>query len=143
MSKPKLYLAVSGPLLIPSQSPDPYLGTGIAEYARPFLAWAHERFDVHLLTDDHPRHVHYLTQKLGFPGDALPPHTFDLNKADVINPHDDFYWVDSELIPGEVAWLAKHGHYDRFLSVDPTVGITHEHKKKLEGLTRTSRRNNP
>jgi hypothetical protein len=141
MRKPTLYVALEGPLLVPSNRPHEYLGAGVADYAKNFLNWAKDRFQVQVFTDKSPRHVFVLADHLGLPGDAIAPRGYEAAKTDVMQPTDDFYWVDSELIPSEIAWLAKHNNYTRFLSVDPTVGVTPRHKDALEGLTRNSRRN--
>jgi hypothetical protein len=53
--------------------------------------------------------------------------------------HKDFYWVDSELIPHEVSWLAQHGHVDRLLSVDPVIGVSTDTKKALEARLANTR----
>lgn len=139
MSRPTLYIGLHGPLLVPAAKPNEYLGAGIADYAKPFLTWAKDRFDIQVLTDENLRHVHHLTEHLGLPADKINPRGFETSKVEVMQPGTDFYWVDAALIPGELSWLTEHGHYDRFLAVDPTVGVTPRHKDVLEGLTRNRR----
>jgi hypothetical protein len=140
MNKPTLYVALKGPLLVPSQHPNEFLGAGIADYAKAFLTWASGKFDVQVLTDENPRHVFFLADHLGLHTESLRPRGYELAKTELMHPNTEFYWVDSELIPSEVAWLARHGHVDRFLSVDPTVGVIPRHREALEGLTRSAQR---
>jgi hypothetical protein len=134
MNKPTLYVALQGPLLIPSDKPHPYLEAGIAEYAKSFLSWAKEHFGVQVLTDDSLRKVHTLTEHLSLPPDAALPRGFDFNKTDVMDPASNFYWVDSALIPSEISWLYEHKLQDRLLTVDPAVGVTPEHRRILTHL---------
>lgn len=136
MSKPTLYVGLDGPLLVPAKHQDTFLKAGIAEYAKPFLHWATNRFDVRYLTDRSPGEAFHLSSLLSLPDDAIPVHGFEVSKTEVIKPGHDFYWLDAELIPKEVAWLAEHGHLNRFLAVDPMVGVRPEHKAALELLTK-------
>jgi hypothetical protein len=131
VGKPTLYVGLHGPLLVPSAAPHEYLGAGIAEYARPFLAWAKDRFDVQVLTDRSPRGVFLLADELGLPQEQVRPRGFDASKTEVMQPGEDFFWVDAELIPSEVTWLAQHGQVHRFLGVDPNVGVTPRHRELL------------
>jgi hypothetical protein len=141
MPKPILYVSLRGPLVIPSSDAHPYLGGGIADYAKAFLGWAQDKFQVQVLTDENLRHVHVLAEHCGLKGDAIHPRGFELSKTEAMHPHDDFYWLDSELIPSEIAWLAKSNNYDRFVAVDPNVGVTMSHRDVLESLIKTSKRN--
>lgn len=136
MSKPVLFIGIDGPALVPGQDPEPYLRAEIAPYVKPFVHWAKQHFDVRWVTDRSPRDAFYLNDKLGLPKDAVPVQTFDVSKIEVLAPHKKFYWLDSELIPHEVDWLAKRGHVQNFLPVDPQKGVTPEHKRQLEKLTR-------
>ena len=129
MTMPKLYIELSGPILIPSDG-----DMVVAPYAKPFMHWATQHFNVQWLTDHSPRDAFNVAKHLALPADKVPVRGFDVTKTEVLQPHENFYWIDSELIPDEVAWLAKHGHFDRFISVDPLKGITSEHKDKLEAL---------
>ena len=138
-TKPILYVGLDGPLLIPHTHPDVFLKMGIAEYAKPFLHWAKDHFDVRYLTDRSPGEAFRLSSLLALPEDAIPVHGFEVSKTEVLEPRHDFYWIDSELIPKEVAWLAEHGHVNRFLPVDPMVGVRPEHKAALEQLTNKKR----
>ncbi|MGL5247892.1 MAG: hypothetical protein ACRC8U_06825 [Brooklawnia sp.] len=136
MTKPTLFIGIDGPALIHGQDPEPLLRAEIAPYVKPFVHWARQHFDVRWVTDRSPRDAFHLNEKLGLPADAIPAHVFDVSKVEVLEPHAKAYWIDAELIPHEVTWLAQHGHADRFLVVDPEKGITPEHKDKLEALTR-------
>ena len=139
VGKPTLYVGLHGPLLVPSATPHEYLGAGIADYARPFLAWAKDRFDVQVLTDRSPRGVYLLTDELGLPQDEVRPRGFEASKTEVMRPGDDFYWVDAALIPSEVGWLAQHDQVHRFLAVDPEVGVTPRHRESLAPALRGRR----
>lgn len=136
MSKPILYLALDGPILVPGKTPDPYLDAGVAEYAKSFVHWAKDHFNVRWITDRAPGHAFHVAKKLALPADAIPVLGFDVTKSEVISPKENFYWVDGPLIPGEVTWLTQHGHTDRFVSVDPMKGVTPEHKIALEKILR-------
>lgn len=139
MPKPTLFVSLNGPLLIPSSTPNDYLGCGVAEYARPFLTWAKQQFRVQVLTDENLRHVHYLAEHLDLPANTMTPRGFEVSKIEAMHPDDDFYWVDSELIPSEIAWLGQHQILHRLLTVDPTVGVTPKLRDSLESLVRTNR----
>jgi len=134
MNRPKLYVELNGPVLLPSEDAhDPLLHhMVIAPYAKPFLHWATQHFDVQWLTDRSPRDAFNVAKRLDIPTDKIPVRGFDVTKTEVLRPQENFFWVDCELIPDEVAWLAKHGHFDRFVSVDPLKGVTPEHKEALE-----------
>lgn len=132
MSKPVLYVGLDGPILIPSHDrQDVFLQRGIADYAKPFMHWAKEHFDVRWLADSGPRDAFYTARRLSLPDDAVSAASFSLNKTDAINPRDDFYWLDGALIPDEVTWLQRHGHEGRFIQVDSRVGVTPAHKELL------------
>lgn len=137
--KPALFIELNGPVLIPSHgNADPVLRAEISDYAKAFLHWATQHFHVAWLTDRSPRDAFHVAEKLGLAQDAVSCHGFDVSKIEVLDKtqHKNFAWLDSELIPAEVAWLAKHGHTDQFFSVDPLVGVTPEHKKQLEEFLR-------
>jgi hypothetical protein len=136
MSRPILYLALDGPILVPDTKHDPYVDAGIAEYSKSFVHWAKDNFRTRWLTDRAPGHAFHVAKQLGLSEDAIPVLGFDVSKTEVISPEENFYWVDGPLIPGEVSWLAQHGHTGRFISVDPAKGITPEHKSALEALIR-------
>ena len=140
MSQPKLYVELNGPILIPHEHPDPVLQAGIADYAKSFMHWATQHFDVHWLTDRSPGDAFYVANKLALPSDKVSVRGFEVSKVEALHPNENFYWVDSELIPDEVAWLAKHEHFNRFVSVDPLKGVTPEHKKMLEDLLKVHNR---
>lgn len=136
-AKPKLFIGIDGPVVVPSHTPERFLHGEVVPYAKPFVNWALSHFDVRWLTDRSPRDAFYLNDHLALPEDSVPVHLFDVSKVEVIEPHgDNFYWIDGELIPHEVTWLAQHGHDKRFLQVDSMKGITPELKEKLEGLLR-------
>jgi hypothetical protein len=133
-NKPKLFLALDGPVLIPSSlhDRDAYLGSAVAPYAKAFLHWATQHFDVRWLSERGPAHAAYVANLLSLPADRIPFAGYLDSKVEAISPHKDFYWVDSELIPHEVSWLAQHGHVDRLITVDPSVGVSTDVKKALE-----------
>lgn len=139
--KPKLFIAVEGPILVPSDlhNRDPYLGAAVATYAKPFLHWATQHFDVRWLSDRGSAPAHYLTQHLGLPQDKVSVAGYADSKVEAIEPHKNFYWVDSELIPHELSWLAQHGHADRLISVDPVKGVSADDKKALEAFVQKTR----
>ena len=138
MTKPTLYIGLDGPVLVPSEHPDIFLKMGLGSYAKPFMHWAKGHFDVRYLTDRSPGEAFHASSLMALPEDAVPVHGFEVSKTEVLEhqSHPDFYWLDAELIPKEVAWLAEHGHVNRFLSVDPMVGVQPEHKAVLEKLIR-------
>lgn len=138
MSKPTLFVGLDA-LLVPGEDVDPVLRAEIAPYAKAFMFWATTRFKVTLLTEKNPRDAFHLLQTLGLPLDAASVAPFSESKVDIVAAHGLFYWVDTILIPGEVSWLAQHGHTDKYMSVDPEVGVTLEHKHWLEGRTARSR----
>jgi hypothetical protein len=133
MSKPVLYVGLVGPVLIPSHDDqDHHLRKGIAAYAKPFMHWAKEHFDVRWLSESGPRDAFYTARRLSLPADAVSAASFQLSRIEAINPKEDFYWVDGALIPSEAAWLYEHGHSHRFVNVDSHVGVTPEHKQILQ-----------
>lgn len=138
--KPTLFVALEGPLLIPGKGESKFQPYTIAEYAKPFLSWAQENFHVRILTDDSPRAGFNVLHALGLANEHFPVQTFEVSKTENMSPHDDFYWVDSELIPGEVNWLAEHRRHDRFLHVNPMKGIAPEHKDALGNLLRNAKK---
>lgn len=133
-TKPKLFIGLDGPVLVPADANDrdEYLGAAVASYAKPFLHWATQHFDVRWLSDRGGPHAHYVTRLLSLPENRIRIAGFHDSKVEALAPHKDFYWVDSELIPGEVSWLAQHGHADRLIQVDPVLGVSADVKKALE-----------
>lgn len=134
MNKPTLFIAVDGPLLVQGEKQNPLLNAEIVPYAKSFLTWAIHNFTPQLITDRSHREVFHLIDKLNLPADKLPVRTFEDSKIEVVGPHqkENFYWVDGELIPHEVSWLAQHGHANRFFQVNPEHGISPELKERLE-----------
>lgn len=133
--RPKLFLGLDGPVLVPATNPhdrDEYLGAAIAPYAKPFVHWAAQHFDVHWLTDRGAAPAVYVAKLLSLPPDKVHVAGFTDSKVEALAPHKDFYWVDSELIPHEVSWLAQHGHVDRLIQVDSLTGVSTDEKKALE-----------
>lgn len=133
--KPKLFIGLDGPVLVPSANPidrDEYLGAAVAPYAKSFLHWATQHFDVHWLSDRGAVPAAYVSNLLALPADKVRISGFTDSKVEALSPHKNFYWVDSELIPHEVSWLAQHGHVDRLISVDPREGVSTDAKKALE-----------
>ena len=134
-SKPKLFIGLDGPVLVPSTNThdrDEYLGAAVAPYAKAFLHWATQHFDVRWLSDRGAGPAVYTASLLSLPPDKVHVAGFVDSKVEALAPHKDFYWVDSELIPHEVSWLAQHGHVDRLLTVDPVTGVSTDTKKALE-----------
>lgn len=134
-SKPKLFVSLDGPILVPASGPldrDEYLGAAIAPYAKAFMHWATQHFDVHWLSDNGAAPAIYTAKQLSLPDDAVHVAGYTDSKVEAISPHKDFFWVDSELIPGEVSWLAQHGHMDRLIPVDSLTGVSMDAKKALE-----------
>jgi hypothetical protein len=68
---------------------------------------------------------------LSLPADKIRIAGYADSKIEALAPHKNFYWVDSELIPHEVSWLAQHGHVGRLISVDPMVGVSTDVKEAL------------
>lgn len=133
MKKPVLYVGLHGPILVPSlDEQDSFLMKKIADYAKPFLHWAKERFDVRWLSDTGAREAFYTAQRLSLPDSAVPVVSYEDSKVEAINPREDFYWIDGALIPSEVAWLRQHQHEGRFIQVDPLIGVTQKHKDLLQ-----------
>jgi len=133
--RPLLFLGLDGPVLVPATGThdrDEYLGAAIAPYAKPFLHWAAQHFDVRWLSDRGAAPAVYVASLLSLPADKVHVAGFVDSKVEALAPHKDFYWVDSELIPHEVSWLAQHGHVGRFLSVDSTIGVSADTKQALE-----------
>lgn len=134
-NKPKLFVSLDGPILVPAEGHsdrDDFLGAAIAPYAKSFLHWATNHFDVHWLSDKGAAPAVYIAQKLGLPADKVRIAGYRDSKVEALSGHKNFYWVDSELIPNEVSWLAQHGHVDRLISVDPFNGVSTDTKKALE-----------
>ena len=133
--KPILFLGLDGPVLVPatnSHERDEYLGAAVAPYAKAFLHWATQHFDVRWLSDRGGPSAVYTSRLLSLPDDAVRVAGYGDSKIDAVSPHKNFYWVDSELIPHEVSWLAQHGHVDRLFSVDPHTGVSTDVKHALE-----------
>lgn len=134
-NKPKLFISLDGPILVPpedSSDRDEYLGAAIAPYSKAFVHWATQHFDVHWLSDKGPGPANYLATKLGLPQDKVKISGFTDSKVEAVSKYPNFYWVDSDLIPHETSWLAQHGHVDRLFSVDPVRGVSTDDKKALE-----------
>lgn len=134
-NKPKLFISLDGPILVPptdTMDRDDYLGAAIAPYSKAFVHWATKHFDVRWLSDKGLGPATYVATKLGLPQDAVRVSGFNDSKVEAVSKYKDFYWVDSELIPHEVSWLAQHGHVDRLISVDPLKGVSTDDKKALE-----------
>jgi len=134
-SKPKLFIGLDGPVLIPATSShdrDEYLGAAVAPYAKSFLHWAAQHFDVRWLSDRGAGPAVYVANLLSLPADKVHIAGFVDSKVEALAPHKDFYWVESELIPHEVSWLAQHGHVDRLITVDPLTGVSTDAKEALE-----------
>lgn len=133
--KPTMYLGIDGPILVPQDMSNSVLGdVKIADYAKPFVHWAKEHFNVVWLTDRFPHEAFIVARKLGLKGDDIPVMGYQSNKTDGIVPDSHFVWVDAELIPGEVQWLGQHKIHEKFFQVDPSVGVTEEHKKAIGKL---------
>jgi hypothetical protein len=133
--RPLLFVGLDGPVLIPATSShdrDEYLGAAVAPYAKSFLHWAAQPFDVHWLSDRGAGPAAYVSSLLSLPQDKVHVAGFVDSKVEALAPHKDFYWVDSELIPHEVSWLAQHGHTARMLPVNPFTGVSVEDKARLE-----------
>ena len=133
--KPVLFVGLDGPVLVPSTGPsdrDEYLGASVASYAKPFLHWATQHFDVRWLSDRGAPPAAYVTGLLSLPSDKIHIAGYTDSKVDALAPHQNFYWVDSELIPHEVAWLTQNGHMERLVPVDPQIGVSPDTKKVLE-----------
>jgi hypothetical protein len=133
--KPKLFVGLDGSVLVPAANAherDEYLGAAVAPYAKAFLHWATQHFDVRWLSDRGAGPACYVAGLLSLPADKVRIAGYTDSKVEALAPHKDFYWVDSELIPHEVSWLAQHGHVDRLISVDPLTGVSHDAKKALE-----------
>jgi hypothetical protein len=133
MAKPVLYVSLHGPILVPAlDEQDVFLGKKIAPYAKPFLHWAKEHFDVRWLSETGARDAIYTASRLSLPADAIPVATFEDSKVENMSPRENFYWIDGALIPSEAAWLHEHRCEDRLLQVDPYTGVTPAHKEKLQ-----------
>jgi hypothetical protein len=134
-SRPVLFVNLDGPILIPARDPherDEYLNAAIAPYAKPFLHWATTHFDVRWLSDRGAGPAVYTASLLSLPSDKVRIAGYVDSKVEALAPHKNFYWVDSELIPHEISWLAQHGHVDRLITVDPLTGVSTDAKKALE-----------
>lgn len=134
-SKPKLFIGLDGPVLVPATSAherDEFLGAAVAPFAKSFLHWATQYFDVRWLSERGIGPATYVSSLLSLPSDKIRVAGYVDSKIEALSPHKDFYWVDSELIPHEVSWLAQHGHVDRLISVDPVIGVSTDVKKALE-----------
>lgn len=143
MSKPKLFVGLDGPVLVPastSSDRDEFLGAAVAPYAKPFIHWAQQHFDVHWLTDRGFPHGTYVSKTLQLPRDAVKTVGFSDSKVEALSPHLDFFWVDAELIPSEVSWVAQHGLLPRVLQVDPIHGVTPDVKQALEAALHQRKR---
>lgn len=141
-TKPKLFVNLEGPILVPGDHPDPLLRAELAPYARPFMHWALNHFDVRLITDRGMHVAGRALQLMGLPEDHVPVAMFDDSKVPLLSKHSNFFWVDGELIPGEVSWLAQHGHVDRLIQVDPVKGVSTDAKQQLEAhIRRTGKYN--
>jgi hypothetical protein len=134
--KPVLFLGLDGPVLIPphnSHDRDEYLGAAVAPYAKAFLHWATQHFDVRWLSDRGVGPAVYVSSLLSLPSDKVHVAGFIDSKVEAIEPHKNFYWVDTDLIPHEISWLAQHGHGEKHLiPVDPMTGVTPDTKQMLE-----------
>lgn len=131
-TKPTLYVAIDGPLVTYGGSHTDENGQSLAPYAKSFVHWAKNHFNLCLITERALRDAVHISDKLELPRDAAAVRGYVDSKLSAVQGPRDFYWVDSDLIPEEINWLAQHGKSDRFLPVVPTQGVTPEHKKYLE-----------
>lgn len=134
MAKPTLYLELDGPVIIPDAEGDPLLDGSLASYAKSFLHWATQHFNVQAMTESDLNRAFHAFRLAGLPADKIPVRGYDTAKTDMFSPKEDFYWVDSILTPNEVSWLQHHGLAHRCITVDPEIGLTEDHKKHLEKL---------
>ena len=132
MTKPILYVDMEGPIITPGGHDNHRVGGGISDYAHNFMHWAIGKFDVRWLTCGSPRTAFHVANILKLPDDAIPFTSFRVVKTDAIDPKSNFCWLDNVLIPSEVDWVARHGHAERVITVDPLVGVQPEHRAKLE-----------
>lgn len=133
MKKTVLYVSLHGPILVPSlDEQDNFLLKKISDYAKPFMHWAKEHFDVRWLSDTGARDAIYTARRLSLPDHTVPVASYEDSKVEAISPHEDFYWIDGALIPSEAAWLRQHQHEGRFIQVDPLIGVTSKHKDLLQ-----------
>lgn len=143
-TRPALFVSLDGPIIVPPTGDnhrDELLGGALAHYAKPFMHWASTRFDLRLVTDRDVALGRYVADVLGLPRDKLRTGGFEVSKTEVIAKHaPDFYWVDTELIPAEVSWLAQHGHVPKYVQAHPFEGVTLETKQKLEALLQARKR---
>jgi len=138
--KPTLFLNPEGTLLVDGEHPDHYLEARVAPFAGDFLAWATKHFHVRWLTDLAPNKAFYLAEKLGRAGHEIPYCSFSEARSSAIEPRNEFFWVDTHLTPMDVSWLAQHGKADRFLAVNPVVGVTDAHKSWLSDKLNSKRK---
>jgi hypothetical protein len=131
-TKPTLFVALEGPVLTSHGHISSTLGQPVAPYAKEFLGWAKNHFNVCLLTDSALRDALRVANHLGLSEDSFSVKGYLDSKVEAVGTHNDFYWLDSNLIPDEINWLAQHGKADRFMPVVPTHGVTPEHRKHLE-----------
>jgi hypothetical protein len=131
-TKPTLFVALEGPVLTSHGHISSTLGQPVAPYAKEFLGWAKNHFSVCLLTDSALRDALRVANHLGLSEDSFSVKGYLDSKVEAVGTHHDFYWLDSNLIPDEINWLAQHGKADRFMPVVPTHGVTPEHRKHLE-----------
>jgi hypothetical protein len=133
-----VYVAMEA-LQAPGGPVEPTLGYSISSYAKPFMHWCASNARTVLLTDDPLPHALLLLRHLGVEG-AVPVRAFESSKAEIFNPHEDFYLVDDALIPSEVSWFAEHGLGDRVISVNPATGVAPQTKQRLEARLHERRR---
>lgn len=137
--KPKLFVGLDGPILVPAREDsqrDEVLKAAIAPFAPHFLRWAVQHYDVHWLTDRPFDHARYVTERIGLqPGD-IKYAGFSMSRVPVLERvrHQGFKWVDSELTPDEVAWLAQHGLHQHLVQPHPHDGVAATHITALRAV---------
>lgn len=131
MAKPTLYVELDGPLVVPAaEHADPFLNGALAPYAKPFMRWASQHFDLVCMTDRDMLRARHALRELGM--ESIPVLGYDNAKIHHIDPKSNFHWVDSALVPSELNWIAEHRVEHRVQTVHPEEGVTEDVKSHLE-----------
>lgn len=122
--RPSLRLGLDGVLFVPTR------GGGLepAAYARPFVHWAAANFETAVLTRRGLHASFALLQQLGGPQDLLPVGGFTPAQVARFVRDPLAHWVDA-CAPDELGLTGPARN--RFVQVDPAVGVTEATRRAL------------
>lgn len=116
-----MYIDIDG-VLLGTLGGQPALAYG----ARDFLLYAVEQFDCYWLTTHCRGDAKTACTYLGAYLDngtydvlkRIKPTHFEVLKTEAINPEDDFFWIDDQLLIAEQDWLMRHSKLPAWIRIN-------------------------